>query len=149
MEHLKKAGGGGISVDGTKIHANADKHAAVSCKRATEMIAEIEREAAELVAKAESADSTPLEEGLAVPKEIKRREDRKGALERAEKAMEARYEEAEAGQEKQSGSTTETAETGGKSGGQEKTGPNNTKARKASQPKKPLEEYQYNCRPMV
>jgi transposase len=39
---LKKAGG--ISVDGTKIHANASKHSAVSRKRAKETIAVLEGE---------------------------------------------------------------------------------------------------------
>ena len=146
MGHLKKVGG--ISVDGTKIHANASKHAAVSYKRATEMIAEIEGEVAELIAKAEAADSAPLEEGLTIPEEIQRREDRKAALERAKKEMEARYEEAKAEQQKQGGSKTETAENGDEGGGQGKPG-NNTKAEKVSPPKKPLDEYQYNCRPMV
>jgi hypothetical protein len=62
---LKKAGN--ISVDGTKIHANAGKHSAVSCKRAVEMTAEAEKEAAELTGKAEEAESKPLEEGLTIP----------------------------------------------------------------------------------
>jgi hypothetical protein len=42
MGYLKKVGN--ISVDGTKIHANASKHSAVSYKRAAEMIAEAEKE---------------------------------------------------------------------------------------------------------
>jgi hypothetical protein len=46
MGQLKKVGG--ISVDGTKIHANASKHSAVSYKYAVEMISEAEREVAEL-----------------------------------------------------------------------------------------------------
>ncbi|MDR2094057.1 MAG: transposase, partial [Treponema sp.] len=42
MGHLKKAGN--ISVDGTKVHANAGKHNAVSYKRAVEMIEATEKE---------------------------------------------------------------------------------------------------------
>lgn len=84
-----------ISVDGTKIKANASKHKAVSYKRAGEMIAEVEREVAELTAKAEGADSTPLAAGLTVGAEITRREERKALLAAARKEMERRYREAE------------------------------------------------------
>jgi transposase len=84
-----------ISVDGTKIKANASKHKAVSYKRAGEMIAEVEREVAELTAKAEGADSTPLAAGLTVAAEITRREERKALLAAARKTMEQRYREAE------------------------------------------------------
>ncbi len=57
------------------------------------MIAQLEQEIEELVRKAEDADSAPLDDGLVLPDEIKRREDRKAALERACRAMEERYEE--------------------------------------------------------
>jgi hypothetical protein len=40
--------------------------------------------------KAEEADSKPLEDGLTIPEEIKRRDDRKAALEEAKGVMEAR-----------------------------------------------------------
>jgi transposase len=40
---------GGMSADGTKIHANASKHSAVSYKRAIEMIEEAEGEVEELI----------------------------------------------------------------------------------------------------
>jgi hypothetical protein len=51
---------GNISVDGTKIHANAGKHSAVSYKRS---LGEAGEEVAELIKKAEEADSRSLEEG--------------------------------------------------------------------------------------
>jgi hypothetical protein len=85
-------------VDGTKIHANASKHTAVSYKRAVEMIEEAEGEVEELIRKAEAADSVPLKEGLKIPEEIKRREERKGALEAAKGVMEERYAEAGSGE---------------------------------------------------
>ena len=47
---------GGVSVDGTKVGANASKHTAVSHGRAVEMIAELEREVQTLMALAEQAD---------------------------------------------------------------------------------------------
>lgn len=91
---LKKIGG--ISIDGTKIKANASKHAAVSYKRAGEMIAQLELEIEALIQNAEHADSAPLDDGLILPDEIKRRQDRKTALEEARRIMEARYAEAKA-----------------------------------------------------
>ena len=61
-----------VSADGTKVAANASKHAAVSYQRAGDMIAQLELEVQQLVAKAEQADATPLEEGLTIPDEIVR-----------------------------------------------------------------------------
>jgi hypothetical protein len=54
---LKKVGN--ISEDGSKVHANASKHRAVNYKRAIEMIGEGEKEVAEMMGKAEEADSRP------------------------------------------------------------------------------------------
>jgi transposase len=88
---LKKVGG--ISVDGSKIAANASKHAAVSYDHATRMIAELEKEVRALTAKAEAADNTPLEDGLSVPQEIARRQERKAKLEEAKRVIEARFAE--------------------------------------------------------
>ena len=89
--HLKKIGG--VSVDGTKIKANASKHSAVSFKRAGEMIKQLEIEIEELIQKAEDADNTPLMEGLTIPDEITRRKDRKANLEKARNIIEKRYKE--------------------------------------------------------
>ncbi len=84
---------GGISVDGTKINANASKHAAVSYERAGKLIEQLTLEVGELTRKAEEADSTPLEDGLTVPNEIARREQRIEKLEKARAEIEARYED--------------------------------------------------------
>jgi len=84
---------GGISVDGTKIQANASKHSAVSYKRAGEMIGQLELEVEELMKKAEDADGKGLDDGLSIPKEIERRSDRKEKLEHARKIIEERFEE--------------------------------------------------------
>ncbi|GHU07642.1 hypothetical protein FACS1894151_02270 [Spirochaetia bacterium] len=88
--HLKKVGG--ISVDGTKIKANASKHKAVSYQRAKKMIGQIEAEVAELMKKAEEADSKPLADGLSIPEEIKIREARLAKLREAKEAIEKSYE---------------------------------------------------------
>ena len=78
------------SITATKVAAHASKHAAVSYQRAGEMITQLELEVAQLLAKAEGADATPLEEGLKIPEEIVRRQERKAALAKARAQIEAR-----------------------------------------------------------
>jgi transposase len=84
---------GTISVDGTKIQANASKHAAVSYARAGEMIAQLELEVQELMQRAEQADAQEAKDGLDIPAELTRREDRKAALQQARQVIEARAQE--------------------------------------------------------
>jgi transposase len=79
-----------VSVDGTKIAANASKHAAVSYARAGEQLAQLELEVEQLLAKAEQADATPLQDGLTIPEEIARRQERKAAIAKARVEIEAR-----------------------------------------------------------
>ena len=87
---LAKFGQVTVSIDGTKIAANASKHSAVSYARAGEQIAQLEREVAQLMSKAEQADCTPLQDGLTIPGEIARRQQRKAALAKARAQIEAR-----------------------------------------------------------
>jgi len=86
MKKLKKVGG--ISVDGTKVKANASKHKAVSYKRAGEIISKLQEEVKELMSMAEAADGKGLEAGLSIPEEIQRREERQAALKAARLEME-------------------------------------------------------------
>jgi transposase len=79
-----------VAADGTKVLAHASKHSAVSYQRAGEMIQELELEVQQLLAKAEQADATPLQEGLTIPEEIVRRQERKAALAQARAEIEAR-----------------------------------------------------------
>lgn len=79
-----------ISVDGTKVLANASKHAAVSYQRAGEMMEQLDQEVRQLVAKADHADRQPLAEGLSIPAEIVRRSERKAQLAKARAEIEAR-----------------------------------------------------------
>ena len=83
---------GGISVDGTKIKANASKPAAVSYERAGKLIEQLALEVDELTRKAEEADSTPLEDGLSIPEEIARRKDRIDRLKKAKAVIGQHYE---------------------------------------------------------
>ena len=82
-----------VAIDGTKILANASKHSAVSYGHAVEQMLLASEQITELLAKAESAESTPLQDGLTIPEEIKRREDRIAKLGEAVKVMEARAKE--------------------------------------------------------
>jgi len=93
MKKLKKTGG--ASADGTKIHANASKHKAVSYKRAGEIIEGLKEEVKELVRMAEEADGKAEKVLINIPEEIKLREGRKKALEEARVEMEKLYEEAQ------------------------------------------------------
>jgi hypothetical protein len=79
-----------VAADGTKVLANASKHSAVSYQRAGEMIEQLELEVKQLLAKAEQADATPLQDGLSIPEEITRRQERKAALAQARAEIEAR-----------------------------------------------------------
>ena len=79
-----------VAADGTKVLASASKHSAVSYERAGEMIAQLELEVQQLLAKAEQADATPLQDGLTIPEEITRRQERKAALAQARAEIEAR-----------------------------------------------------------
>jgi len=89
---LKKVGT--VSIDGTKIKANASKHAAVSYKHAGEQIELLRKEVEQLTAKAEPVDNVALDDGLSIPNEIVRREDRIKNLKLAREVIEARHEEA-------------------------------------------------------
>jgi len=82
---------GGASVDGTKISANASKHAAVSYKRAGEMIAELQQEVQLLMVKAEEADNQDRDAAIRIPEEIARREKRREKLEEARRIIEDRF----------------------------------------------------------
>lgn len=82
-----------VAIDGTNILANASKHSAVSYGHAVEQMKLAGEQITQLLQKAEDADSTPLQDGLTIPEEIKRREDRIAKLSVAKQAMEARAKE--------------------------------------------------------
>lgn len=88
---LKKRGG--VSIDGTKIAANASKHSAVSYRRAGDLMAELEGEVQELMALAEAADQAPESAPLKIPAELARRKDRLVKLALARQEIEARFKE--------------------------------------------------------
>ncbi len=98
-QQLKLAKVGTVSVDGTKIQANASKHAAVSYARAGEMLAQLELEVAELLERAKQAEAGETQDALDLPAELRRREDRRAALQQARQVIEARAKELAAAQQ--------------------------------------------------
>jgi transposase len=84
---------GTVALDGTKIHANASRHNALSYEHAGRIEAQLKAEVAELLAKAEAADRSDLPDGLSIPDELARREERLAKLAEARATIEARARE--------------------------------------------------------
>ena len=84
---------GNISLDGVKIKANASRHKALSYKHLNKIEAQLRQEVKALLAAAEAADRAPLPDGLDVPAEIARREERLMRMEEAKAKIEARAKE--------------------------------------------------------
>ena len=84
---------GTVALDGTKIHANASRHSALSYEHAGKIEAQLKAEVADLLAKAEAADQTDIPDGMSVPEELARREARLVALAEARATIEGRAKE--------------------------------------------------------
>ena len=84
---------GTIALDGTKIHANASRHSALSYEHAGKIEAQLQAEVAELMAKAEAADQAEVPDGMSIPDELARREQRLGEIARARAVVKARAKE--------------------------------------------------------
>ena len=100
-QQLRLSKVGAISVDGTKIQANASKHAAVSYQRAGEMLEQLELEVKELLGRAKQAEAQEAKETLDIPAELARREKRVEALKEARRVIEQRREEMAAAQQEE------------------------------------------------
>lgn len=84
---------GHIALDGTKVHANASKHKALSWGHANKIEAQLREEVQALMALAEKADRAGVPDGMDVPAEIARREQRLKAIEQAKAQIEQRARE--------------------------------------------------------
>jgi len=84
---------GTVALDGTKIHANASRHSALSYEHAGKIEAQLKAEVADLMAKAEAADAADVSDGLSIPEELARREERLQKLAQARAKIEARARE--------------------------------------------------------
>ncbi len=84
---------GTVALDGTKIHANASRHSALSYEHAATIEAQLQAEVTDLMAKAEAADQADVPDGMSIPEELARREQRLTAIARAKATIEARAKE--------------------------------------------------------
>src|SRR6202021_294248 len=82
-----------LALDGTKIHANASRHRALSYEHAGKLEAQLKAEVAVLLAKAEAADKADVADGMSIPEELERREERLKKLAEARTKIEARASE--------------------------------------------------------
>jgi len=74
---------GTVCLDGTKIHANASRHSALSHSHIVKLEAQLKAEVQELLALAEATDTANTPDGMSLPKELKLREDRLAAMAQA------------------------------------------------------------------
>jgi transposase len=81
---------GNLSLDGTKIHADASKSKAVSYKRLLELEHQLQTEVDELFALSERAEQLEVQAGLVIPDEIALRQERLAHLAEAKAVLEAR-----------------------------------------------------------
>ena len=88
---------GNVSLDGTRIKANASKHKALSYRYACELEAQLQEEVAALLKQAEQADNRECADDYSIPEELKRRQDRLAIIATAkaeiERRAEARYQQ--------------------------------------------------------
>ena len=89
---------GKISLDGSKIQANASKHSALSWGHATELEERLKAEVARLMEMAAATDAE-VPEGMDIPAELRRREDRLAAIGEAKAKLEARAAERHAAEQ--------------------------------------------------
>ncbi len=81
---------GTVCLDGTKIHANASRHSALSHGHIEKLETQLKAEVKELFALAESADQSDIPDGVSLPDEIKRRQDRLTVMAAAKAKIAAR-----------------------------------------------------------
>ncbi len=111
-----------VALDGTKMHANASRHSALSYEHANKIEAQLKGEVADLLGRAEAADNADVPDGMSIPEELARREKRLAEIARATVVIEARAKERHAREQaeyeaKIAAREAKTAQTGKKPGG--------------------------------
>ncbi len=81
---------GTVALDGTKVRANASRHSALSYEHASRLEAQLKAEVAQLMVLAEAADQAEVPDGMSVPEELARREQRLARIAAAKATIEAR-----------------------------------------------------------
>lgn len=84
---------GTVGLDGTKMHANASRHSALSYEHAQKIEAQLRQEVQQLMLLAEQADQADVPDGMSIPEELERREQRLEAIAQAKAKIEARAQE--------------------------------------------------------
>lgn len=81
---------GSVSLDGTKVKANASKHQALSWQHACKLEEQLKKEIEQLWQLAEEADQSTIPDGMSIPHELERREERLATIVEAKQKIEAR-----------------------------------------------------------
>ena len=84
---------GTVALDGTKVHANASRHSALSYGHAKKIEKQLKKEVQQLLRLAEQADGVNTPDGMSIPEELERREMRLAAIAEAKAKIEARAKE--------------------------------------------------------
>jgi transposase len=84
---------GTVALDGTKVHANASRHSALSYGHAQKIEKQLKREVQQLLRLAEQADAADIPDGMSIPEELERREARLAAIAQAKAKIETRAQE--------------------------------------------------------
>lgn len=81
---------GTVALDGTKVHANASRHSALSYGHAKKIEKRLKQEVKQLLRLADQADAADIPDGMSIPEELERRELRLAAIAEAKAKIEAR-----------------------------------------------------------
>jgi transposase len=84
---------GTVALDGTKVHANASRHSALSYGHIKKIEKQLKKEVQQLLRLAEQADGVNVPDGMSIPEELERRAVRLAALAEAKAKIEARAQE--------------------------------------------------------
>jgi transposase len=86
---------GTVALDGTKVHANASRHSALSYGHAGKIEKQLKKEVQQLLRLAEQADVRDVPDGMSIPEELERREARLAAIAEAKAKIGTRVQERE------------------------------------------------------
>ncbi len=84
-----------VALDGTKVHAHASRHSALSYGHAKKLEKRLKKEVHQLLKLAEQSDADDIPDGMSIPEELERREARLAAIAEAKAKIEARVEQRE------------------------------------------------------
>ncbi len=114
---------GRVTLDGTKVKANASKHSALSWGHIQKLEKQLREEVQELMGLAEKADAAEEAKGMDIPAELERREDRLKALEEAKAKLVQRAAERQKAEQAEYETKMKRREAKRKKTGQKPRGP--------------------------